>query len=413
MIELDKNALGSKTMEKAFEQMQKLRGLVDPNFPGRDWNLATAMVINGKAGMQIMGDWAKGEFLKAGKKPNVDFLCFQYPGTEGSFTFNSDAFAMFKVGKAQEAGQLALASAIMDKNFQEQFNLAKGSIPARMDVSDANFDACGKKSMADLKVALKNNAHARQLRAWPRGARVDQGRDDRRGDQVLQLGRISRRRHQAAGGGGAEREVTQSRRPGAAAPPCARPPRDPAARTGCRPFAAVRCEASDMATTYAEPLGPHAATASASSAGCNGCCPSWCCRPTVVDHAGLRLRLHPVDHLSVVHQVARAIRCTSWSAGCSTSACGHHPRWQVAMHNLAVFGVLYVVLCMSLGPAARDPARSAHPPGRHAARDLSVSAGAVVHRHRHGLEMDAQSRAGHREAGARLGLRRTSSSTGS
>ena len=78
-------------MEKAFEQMQKLRGLVDPNFPGRDWNLATAMVINGKAGMQIMGDWAKGEFLKAGKKPNVDFLCFQYPGTEGSFTFNSDA----------------------------------------------------------------------------------------------------------------------------------------------------------------------------------------------------------------------------------------------------------------------------------------------------------------------------------
>jgi glucose/mannose transport system substrate-binding protein len=169
MIELDKSALGSKTMEKAFEQMQKLRGLVDPNFPGRDWNLATAMVINGKAGMQIMGDWAKGEFLKAGKKPNVDFLCFQYPGTEGAFTFNSDAFAMFKVGKDQEAGQLALASSIMDKSFQEQFNLVKGSIPARMDVSDAKFEACGKKSMADLKVALKNNA---LLGSWAHGHAV-------------------------------------------------------------------------------------------------------------------------------------------------------------------------------------------------------------------------------------------------
>jgi glucose/mannose transport system permease protein len=27
----------------------------------------------------------------------------------------------------------------------------------------------------------------------------------------------------------------------------------------------------------------------------------------------------------------------------------HHPRWQVAIHNLAVFGVLYVVLCMAIG----------------------------------------------------------------
>jgi glucose/mannose transport system substrate-binding protein len=144
LVELDKSALGSKTMEKAFEQMQKLHGLVDPNYPNRDWNLATAMVINGKAAMQVMGDWAKGEFLKAGKKPNVDFLCFQYPGTEGGFTFNTDQFAMFKVAKDREAGQFTLASAIMDKTFQEQFNLVKGSIPARMDVPGDKFDDCGK-----------------------------------------------------------------------------------------------------------------------------------------------------------------------------------------------------------------------------------------------------------------------------
>lgn len=157
MIDMDPKALGSKTMEKAFEQMQKLRGMTDPNFPGRDWNMATAMVLNGKAGMQIMGDWAKGEFLKAGKKPNVDFLCFAYPGTEGSFTFNSDQFAMFKVSAAQQAGQAALASAVMDKGFQEKFNLVKGSIPARMDVAGDNFDDCGKKSMADIKVAIRDS----------------------------------------------------------------------------------------------------------------------------------------------------------------------------------------------------------------------------------------------------------------
>jgi glucose/mannose transport system substrate-binding protein len=179
LIDLDKNALGSKTMEKAFEQMQKLHGLLDPNYPNRDWNLATAMVINGKAAMQIMGDWAKGEFLKAGKKPNVDFLCFQYPGTEGSFTFNTDQFAMFKVGKAQEAGQLVLASAIEDKNFQEQLNQVKGSIPARMDVPGDKFDDCGKKSMADLKVALQKNAmlgsfaHGHAVPESIKGAMID------------------------------------------------------------------------------------------------------------------------------------------------------------------------------------------------------------------------------------------------
>jgi glucose/mannose transport system substrate-binding protein len=157
LIELDPKALGSKTMEQAFAQMQKLRGMTDSNFPGRDWNMATAMVINGKAAMQIMGDWAKGEFLKAGKQPNKDFLCFQYPGTQGSFTFNTDQFAMFKSSQDNQPAQLALASAILDKNFQEQFNLVKGSIPARMDVSPDHFDACGKKSIADLKEAVAHN----------------------------------------------------------------------------------------------------------------------------------------------------------------------------------------------------------------------------------------------------------------
>ena len=96
-----------------------------------------------------------------------------------SFTFNADQFAMFKVGKGQEDGQMKLASAIMDKNFQEQFNLVKGSIPARMDISDKNFEACGKKSMADLKVAVQKNtllgsfAHGHAVPESIKGAMID------------------------------------------------------------------------------------------------------------------------------------------------------------------------------------------------------------------------------------------------
>src|SRR3954466_9164694 len=152
-IELDETALASPTMAKAFDQLRTIRGMVDPNFPGRDWNLATDMVINGQAGMQIMGDWAKGEWVNAGKKAGEDFLCFRYPGTQGAVTFNSDSFGMMKVSKAQEDAQMKLASAIMDPKFQETFNIKKGSIPARSDVPDTNFDACGKKGIADAKEA--------------------------------------------------------------------------------------------------------------------------------------------------------------------------------------------------------------------------------------------------------------------
>ena len=49
MIDLDPAALGGDTMEEAFDNLIKLRTYVDANFSGRDWNLATAMVIKGDA----------------------------------------------------------------------------------------------------------------------------------------------------------------------------------------------------------------------------------------------------------------------------------------------------------------------------------------------------------------------------
>ena len=153
MIDLDPDALGSDTMKEAFDRMAKLRSYVDDNFSGRDWNLASAMVIEGTAGMQMMGDWAKGEFLNAGKTPGEDFVCIRFPGTQGAVTFNSDQFAMFAVGDDRVPAQHLMASAIMSPKFQSAFNVVKGSVPARTDVSDAAFDDCGKKGMRDLAEA--------------------------------------------------------------------------------------------------------------------------------------------------------------------------------------------------------------------------------------------------------------------
>ena len=156
-IDLDPAALGSEQMVEVFNRMATLRGFVDDNFSGRDWNLASAMVINNEAAFQIMGDWAKGEFLKAGKVPGTDFLCFRVPGSQGMVAFNSDQFAMFNVeGDAAKAAQGAMASAIMNPTFQSAFNVVKGSVPARTDVPNDAFDDCGKQGMAELAEASTN-----------------------------------------------------------------------------------------------------------------------------------------------------------------------------------------------------------------------------------------------------------------
>ena len=151
--DLDEESLKSDTMKKSFDNLAKIVTYVDPNFSGRDWNLATAMVIKGDALVQVMGDWAKGEFVAAKKKPDSDFLCYRFPGTDGSVIYNSDMFGMFNVPEDRKAAQVALATATLSKSFQSAFNVVKGSVPARTDVPDTDFDACGKKGIADLKAA--------------------------------------------------------------------------------------------------------------------------------------------------------------------------------------------------------------------------------------------------------------------
>jgi glucose/mannose transport system substrate-binding protein len=156
-IDLDPKALNSEDMVKTFNRMAQLRKYVDKDFSGRDWNVASGMVISGKAGFQIMGDWAKGEFVGAKKVAMKDFACFRVPGTQGKVTFNADQFALFKVGADKTSAQSKLATAILDPGFQSAFNVVKGSAPARSDVPDTAFDDCGKKAIKDLAEANRNN----------------------------------------------------------------------------------------------------------------------------------------------------------------------------------------------------------------------------------------------------------------
>ncbi|HEX4510336.1 MAG TPA: ABC transporter substrate-binding protein [Burkholderiaceae bacterium] len=157
-VQLDPATLQGPELTKVLETFKRIHQYVDKNSPGRDWNLTTAMVIKGEAGMQIMGDWAKGEFLAANKVPGKDFVCQPAPGSAKDFTFNIDSFAMFKLkDQANVPAQKDLAKAIMSPQFQELFNLYKGSIPVRLDVKLDKFDECAKESARDFVASSKAN----------------------------------------------------------------------------------------------------------------------------------------------------------------------------------------------------------------------------------------------------------------
>ena len=157
-VDLEADSINSETMVEALKTFRKIKQYTDEGAPGRDWNLATAMVINGEAGMQIMGDWAKGEFAAAGKVAGTDYVCVAAPGTADDFTFNVDSFAMFELqDEESQKGQNDLASTVLSPEFQEIFNLNKGSIPVRLNLPMDKFDDCAKLSSADFVRTADSN----------------------------------------------------------------------------------------------------------------------------------------------------------------------------------------------------------------------------------------------------------------
>ena len=133
---------------------QQLRDLMDPGMPGRNWNDATAMVITGKAGMQVMGDWAKGEFLGANQTAGKDYGCV-VPGA-GGYVMGGDVFVFPKLKDADgQKAQAKLANLMFDPKVQIAFNIKKGSIPVRTDANGAGMDVCAQQGIAAVKDASK------------------------------------------------------------------------------------------------------------------------------------------------------------------------------------------------------------------------------------------------------------------
>jgi glucose/mannose transport system substrate-binding protein len=147
----DRDASGPQ-FRKAVESFKKLKNYVDAGSAGRDWNLATAMVIDGKAGMQFMGDWAKGEFITAKKTAGKDFGCFMAGGPKMPYAIGGDVF-VFPKNKSPDAAvaQAKMAEMMISPTVQVAFNNKKGSIPIRTDVDLTNVDICAAQGVQAIK----------------------------------------------------------------------------------------------------------------------------------------------------------------------------------------------------------------------------------------------------------------------
>ncbi len=121
----------------------------------QDWNQATNMVITGKAGGQIMGDWAQGEFALANQKAGVDYTCLPGLGVNEVISTDGDAFYFPLLKDAEKSkAQEVLASTIVSPGVQVAFNLKKGSLPIRGDIDLAAANDCMKKG---LEILAKGN----------------------------------------------------------------------------------------------------------------------------------------------------------------------------------------------------------------------------------------------------------------
>ena len=136
-------------VKQAIGYFGKMQDYLNADHSALSWDQAVQELMEGKVAFTSMGDWADGEFIKAGLKENEDFGWVNHPGTDGSFVIVADGFTLAKGAPHKEAA-MAWLKTIGSKEAQETFNPLKGSIPVRTDVDKSKFDGYHQWSMAEF-----------------------------------------------------------------------------------------------------------------------------------------------------------------------------------------------------------------------------------------------------------------------
>ena len=142
---------GGPEFGKVFDALAAVRQFVPADKMVPQWNEAVGLVIQGKAGANIMGDWAGGEFAVAKMVAGKDYVCLPGLGVTPVLNTGGDVFYFPKnKDPAVTAAQKKMAATLVTKEVQVAFNLKKGSLPMRADVDLSAANDCMKKGLAIL-----------------------------------------------------------------------------------------------------------------------------------------------------------------------------------------------------------------------------------------------------------------------
>lgn len=132
-----KTAWTDPKVTEALNNYKKMLSYTNTDHAALTWDGAGEYLLNGKGGMQIMGDWQDGWFTS---KKFADYGWAPAPGNSGIFDALSDSFAMPKGVKNTDNAKNWIKVA-GSKAGQEAFNPKKGSICARTDCDQSLFNA--------------------------------------------------------------------------------------------------------------------------------------------------------------------------------------------------------------------------------------------------------------------------------
>jgi glucose/mannose transport system substrate-binding protein len=116
----------------ALNTLKTVYGYVNTDHNALSWDQANQLVIDGKAGMTIMGDWANGDYVA---KKFTGYGWAPAPGNNGIYQALADSFPLPAKAKNPDAVKKLLAF-MASAQGQDIFNPYKGSIPARIDAGN-------------------------------------------------------------------------------------------------------------------------------------------------------------------------------------------------------------------------------------------------------------------------------------
>jgi glucose/mannose transport system substrate-binding protein len=116
-------------VKTSLDTLKSVQGYINADHKSLTWDQANQLVIDGKAGMTIMGDWANGDYVA---KKFTGYGWAPAPGNAGIYQALADSFPLPAKAKNQDAVK-KLLTFMASAAGQDIFNPYKGSIPARID----------------------------------------------------------------------------------------------------------------------------------------------------------------------------------------------------------------------------------------------------------------------------------------